>query len=519
MVELHKMSALQARREMDAGHLSSAELVNALHARADRLQGRLNAFVSQQREAARATAAQRDVERARGAVRGPLHGLPLSIKDNLEVEGTAATLGMRARAGHRSTRDAVVVRLAREAGGVVLGKTNVPQSLIAMETVNALFGTTQNPWNTGRTPGGSSGGEAAAIASGMSMLGVGTDIGGSVRIPAAYCGIAALKPTLHRWSNTGSLGALPGQEFTRAQVGPLARCAADVAFFFRSLDPTLHARLDPETAPLPVNAPEALDLHGVRVGFYADDGFFTPARSVQRALVQARSALEAAGATLVPYAPPRSREHYKLLAAGLTADGMHTLSAALAGEPPVQPLGLNMRLGGLPRRVLRAMAQAAQLAGQVRLAETLDMMGQRQVHELWALNWTRTSLQREELAAWNQANLDALLCPATATPAPPHGSTADFTAAAVFTTRYNLLNLPAGVVPVTRARAEELERSVRVDRLDEKAAMIEAESMGLPVGVQLVGRPFREDMVLRLMMAVEDAARRGEDFPHTPVDL
>ena len=141
----------------------------------------------------------------------------------MDTEGVPSSLGMKSRLGHAAREDAVTVRLARDAGAIVIGKTNIPQTLLSpMETTNFIWGTTNNPWKLSHGPGGSSGGEGAVIASGQSALGIGTDIGGSVRFPAGFCGVVGMKPTLHRWSNIGSRTAIVGQEVIRSQIGPLA---------------------------------------------------------------------------------------------------------------------------------------------------------------------------------------------------------------------------------------------------------------------------------------------------------
>jgi fatty acid amide hydrolase len=156
--------------------------------------------------------------------------------------------------------------------------------------------------------------------------------------------------------------------------------------------------------------------------------------------------------------------------------------------------------------------------GEVRASDAIAAMGPRSVREYFRLSAHRTLMQREELAAWNDARLDAILCPATATPAALLGETGDFTPAASYSTRYNVLNLPAGVVPVTRVHAGETTRTLLLDRVDRRAARFEKDSEGLPIAVQLVGRPFREDVVIALMAAIEDAAHSASTFPRTPID-
>jgi fatty acid amide hydrolase len=523
-VKIHAMSALELKRALREKSLTSVDIVEALLARRRAVDGKLHAFVVDLSPSAREAAARCDAERRAAESAGtlealpPLHGLPITVKENVEIAGTASTLGVEKRRDAVATTDAVTVELARRAGAFVLGKTNVPQTLLSMESTNFLFGTTNNPWALDRTPGGSSGGEAAAIASGASVLGIGTDIGGSLRIPAAYTGLATIKPSLHRWSNRGSVGLLLGQEIVRSQIGPIARDAADVALFLRALDTPLHARRDPEVPPMPIGDPAAVSLAGLRVGVYEDDGFFTPCASSKRAVHQAAQALERAGAILVPFAPPRSDEHYLVLACAVTADGLATLDAWIGEDRVIAPVALNRRLARTPPRVRRALSKALGLVGERRIAKTLAAVGERDVASYWRLAHERTSMQRGELDRWNELALDCVLCPATATPAAPHGSTADFTPAAAYTTRYNVLNLPAGVVSVTTVRPNETERPERSDRLDKRAVTIQRGSAGLPIGVQIVGRPYREDVVLTVMLHVEREARASGEAPRVPVD-
>jgi fatty acid amide hydrolase len=517
-VSLHHEDALELLDQLRKKQVSSVEIVRALIARREKVGPRTNAIVVTMDEQALAAAEAIDARRARGEALGPLGGLPITIKENVDVAGTPGTLGVESRRAYRAKEDAVVVRLLRAADGIVIGKTNIPQTLIAMETTNHVYGTCNNPWAHERTPGGSSGGEAAALASGQSVLGVGTDIGGSIRIPAGYTATVGLKPTLHRWSNRGSIGLLAGQELVRSQIGPMARCVDDVALLYRSIDTPLHAAFDPECPPLSMSDPAGVDPKKLRIGVYENDGYVTPCATSQRAVREAAEILAEAGATIVEFTPPRASEHYLVMAAGISADGMEVMSAALGKDPVIKPVALNRRLGSTPRGVLRQLSRVARAAGEKRLADILNIAGAKSVAELWALTRERTAMQRGELDAWNAQKLDLVLCPATATAAPQHGSTGDFTAAAVYTTRYNLLNLPAGVVPVTRVRPTETDRKEKADRLDKKAAYIERGSAGLPIGVQIVGRPWREEVVLAAMKIVETGARSSSEFPRVPID-
>ncbi len=195
---LWQLTATQLSQMLAAREVSSRELVDAHLDRITAVDGRVNAFTDVFRDQARRDAERADRERADGRSRGPLHGLPVSVKECFDHEGQPTTLGISAWRERRATRDAAMVTALREAGAVILGRTNLSQTMLFAESRNPVFGQTANPFSLAHTAGGSSGGEAAAVASGMSPLGLGTDIGGSVRSPASFCGITAFKPTLDR---------------------------------------------------------------------------------------------------------------------------------------------------------------------------------------------------------------------------------------------------------------------------------------------------------------------------------
>ena len=517
-MSIHDMTVRELLSGLDTGQLTSVQIVEALHRRIEAVDGKLNCFVYRDPDRVLADAKIADDERRAGKTRGPLHGLPITIKDNIDITGTDATLGMVSRRNRPSRSDAPLVQALKGAGALVLGKTNIPQLLLAQETENAIWGVTNNPWNLERVPGGSSGGEAAAIASGCSPAGIGTDIGGSIRMPAHFCGIAGLKPTLDRWSNRGSNTAIPGQELVRAQIGPMARTSADVATLFAAVNPADLAALDPAVSPLPLGDPADVDLAGLRVGWFDDDGYLTPAGSVRRAVAEAKAALEAAGAEVVPYQPPGADELIYVWLGAITADGGRTIDSQLAGEeisPQLKPSRMLLKLPGPARK---ALGRVMGLAGEKRLSRLLEVLGEKGVDEVWRLTAQRTSLRWAEFDAWNASRLDAVICPPHVLPAIPHRSSGDFTLSLSYAFRWTLLNFPAGIVPVTRVQPSETqERRTKPDKVEKKLVALANVSGGLPVGVQVVARPYREDVVLRCMMAIENQARQADGYPRTPV--
>lgn len=515
--EVWRLTASEILARLASGELTSVAIIEALRARIHAHDPALRAFVLL-RDEALDEARRADEARARGEAKGALHGLPITIKDNVEVEGTASTLGLSSRRHRRAAKDAVLVDALRAQGAIVLGKTNVPQLLLAQETENAIFGVTGNPWHLDRVPGGSSGGEAAAIAAGMSPLGVGTDIGGSIRIPAHFCGIFGLKPTLDRWSNRGSIGAILGQEVVRSQIGVLARSQRDLSLAWRSLDPRSMSKADPRVPPLAPGDPIDVDLSGLTIGYVDDDAFLPPVPSIQRAIGRACEVLAAAGAALVPHRPVASDEVIYLWLAALGADGLRTMDEALDGEEAIPQLKPARALNQLPAIARRAAASMAEQLGERRVARLLMSLGEKRVDELWRLTHRRTALRTEEFDRWARGGMDALICPPHVVPAMPHRDSGDFILSVASTFRWSLLDFPAGVAPVTTVLREDLGRyRAGSERVDKKVAAIDQQSLGLPVGVQVVARPYREDVVLAVLGALEAGVSSDAGYPTTPV--
>ncbi len=518
-MQLHELDGCGLKEALSRRETSSVEIVRALIARRRDVDGRLGAFIARLDQQALEQAESADRERRAASDPDslpPLHGLPMTVKDNIEVAGTDATLGVQSRVGRQSEKDALVVSELRRAGAIILGKTNVPQLLLVQETDNAIFGVTRNPWNSSRTPGGSSGGEAAALASGQTPLGIGTDIGGSLRIPAHFSGVCALKPTVDRWSARGMLGAFDGQEIVRAQMGPMARSVRDLWLLMRAVSPERQSQLDPAVAPLPLGGP--VSLRGLRIGYFVDDGFLTPCASIVRAVRQAADTLRTAGATLVEYQPPAANDLLFLWLSAMTADGAQTILRLLGGEAICRQLKLANLMARMPAAVRLAAAALLDKKGERGLAGMLRAAGEKSVADYWQVASQRTALRRAEFDAWNARSLDAVLCPPHALPALPIGSSGDLTLSLSYMFRYVLLNFPAGVVPVSRVREDETTWPSPRGLFGGKCAEALRGSTGLPVGVQVISRPYREEVALSIMTVIEEAARGQRDFPRTPIE-
>jgi amidase len=284
--------------------LSSRELLDLVLARVDRINPAVNAVVTLDREGAFAAAARADEQTAAGRALGPLHGLPVTVKDAIEVAGLRSTGGAPALADHVPGADAPAVSRLRSAGAVVFGKTNVPQWSGDIQTFNSLFGVTRNPWDPARTPGGSSGGPAVAVATGMSAFELGTDIGGSIRIPASYCGVCGHKPSYGVVSQRGYLDSVGGGTID-ADInvfGPIARSAGDLSLLLDVL-----AGPDPADAVawrLTLPPARHRSLPDYRVGLWLDDPACEVEQSAVELMTAAARALSSAGATVDPVHPP-----------------------------------------------------------------------------------------------------------------------------------------------------------------------------------------------------------------------
>jgi amidase len=302
MNELVSVSAMELARRIRTRQVSALEVIQAHLERITVVNPQVNAVVQIVADQALEAARVADNELANGKAIGPLHGVPFTVKDVVEVAGVVSAAGLPERASFRPQEDAVVVTRMRASGAILLGKTNCPPGGGGGFTDNPVYGRTNNPYQLEHSPGGSSGGEAAAIAAGMSPLGVGSDSGGSIRLPAHFCGVAGLKPTNGRVPNTGVFNH-PGGLFSdpRTQIGPLARSVEDLYYaldVLRGVDDT-----DSGVVPMPLGALHDEPLTSLRVAFYTDDGQATPTEETQEAVQACARVCEQAGMRVVERLP------------------------------------------------------------------------------------------------------------------------------------------------------------------------------------------------------------------------
>ncbi|GAA5925240.1 hypothetical protein JCM1841_004693 [Sporobolomyces salmonicolor] len=457
-----------------------------------------------------------------GKIVGPLHGVPVSLKDQIDLKDVDTTMG---QINHPATTDASLVRTLRRAGAIPFCKTNVPQTMLSFECANPLFGASRNPYDSSRTPGGSSGGEAGLLGSDGSPMGFGSDVGGSLRIPCHYSGCFALKPCFGRFPSTDCRGTNPGFEAIKASMGPMGRSVADVELASRVvLDASVELARTEALVPLPyreVKLPRKL-----KFGYYLTDGFCHASPACERAVLETVEALRKQGHECVEFTPPSPIEAMELFVALTSAGGYETLLAGLRGDPQEASLWLVTLGPSLPSFVRTSLAWVVEhVVGDPVLARLFRASRRKSVTEMQAWQEKRWRPRSFVCACvFEILELDAILCAPQATPALKHGQTWDLSPAAIGTILYNVVDSSVGLVPVSfvsstldavtpswlstrRARAPVAGSKLAEQRMyGPRGGVYDAKAMeGLPVGVQVVGGHWDEERVVELMKVVDRA--------------
>jgi len=436
----------------------------------------LNALV-QPRHGAAQVEADRLIAAGRGGADLPLAGVPVSVKECFAVSGMLTTLGIPARRHAVDAIDAPIVVRLRQAGGLVVGKANVPQAMYLHETDNPVWGRTNHPSHPDRGPGGSSGGDAALVAAGVVPLAVGTDLAGSIRQPAHACGICGLLPRSATLGDGGAFDTMPSLVAVRPRAGFLARTVDDLALALDVL----------------AGSPPAADAGGresLRVGAWDDTGPLEPSSAVRRAVAEAEATLRHAGATVERLDGALAEEAAWLLLGLLSADGGADIRRLFAGTRPMPSVRRLVRLAALPGWARPGLASVARWGGRRIEARALVATGPRRGAALNGLLDRVADFAARFATA--TARFDVLVCPVSAVPALPHGLASRLIVAAAPCLLANLLDLAAGAVPVTHVRAEEESgRTMSRDPVVRAAIAADRGSAGLPIGVQVVGLPPR----------------------------
>jgi len=503
LVSRPRVTALEIARQVESGQYRAVAFVEELIARIETVNPEINALVIDCFEQARADARRLDQLQSQGQTAGPLHGVPVSIKECFFIAGTECTIGLDAYVGKPSAEDGILVQRLRAAGAIVLGKTNIPQTMLWHECVNPVYGRTRNPWNLSRTPGGSSGGEAALLASGGSVLGLGNDLGGSLRVPAHFCGIYSFKPTNGLLPREGSRGNMRGMEAMLSQPGPMGHCVDDLVRMFDVLIGDVHAISDLGQVPVR-RRQSACPINQMRIGYFDDDGFFPASPSIRRSVREAVDALASMGAQVEPFNVPDAERMNRLYLSAMTADGGFQIRRALRGGRVHKPFGKLVKTTRIPRWIRPVLGRVLRLCGQHYKARSLESTGALPAKWYWLLIDSMNRYRRQFSKAMKQQELDVLLSPCYALPATLHDDGVDLIPAASYSFLHNLVGGPAGMVPWSTVGGDEESDRVRVaDRVVRKAIATEHQSTGLPVGVQVAALPWQDHVVLEVMRQLE----------------
>jgi amidase len=450
--DLTRATARQLAALIRGKDASAFEVVDACLARIAQVNPQLNAVVALVADDAREKARAADQALARGDTLGPLHGVPMTIKDSLDTAGVVTTAGTQGRKNFVPKEDATVVKRLKAAGAILLGKSNTPELTWAWETNSPVYGVTNNPWNSKLSSGGASGGAAAIVAAGGVPFDIGSDSGGSIRVPAHFCGVAGIKATSGRVPRTGHIIPAEGHMQSFTMLGPLTRSVDDLSLIFPVIaGPDWR---DAAIIPMPLGDPNRVQIQGLRLAMHTDNGARTPHPDVAKVVIDAAKIMEGGGVRIESQRPAALDEVLQMDADIYRADGAASLRRILE-KAGTQESGPDVAFG---------LDQKAMTSGELTaFIERLDA-------------WRGRMLQFME-------SYDAILCPPCAFAKMPHGASAGAEANSAFsyTFAYNMTGWPAVVV---RAGTS---------------------SEGLPIGVQIVGRPWREDVVLALAQHIEQS--------------
>ena len=427
--------------------ISATELTKLYLEQIEEVNPRLNALI-QKNEKVLAEAKAKDKNFEKYSKNEPLFGIPITIKDSIDTAGIITTGGTKGRKYYIPEKDATVVKRLKEAGAIILGKTNTPELTLEYETMNEIYGRTNNPYNIAKSPGGSSGGEAAAIAAGCSAFGIGSDTAGSIRLPAHFCGISGIKPTKGRVPATG--GIIPNDigivdELT--QLGPLTRNVEDLNLIMKIIKGPDGS--DPNTVPVDWPDPGKVDTDNLKGIYYLDNGIYDLDEEIKESVLETVNFLQERGIEVIEKKLPYMKKTFSLFKRVFNADGWNWKYQLLEKYGTIDEVKDN------PKRAINGI-------------EFNKLLGELQRFRKKNLEFMK--------------DYDFIISPVTAFAARDHGFSYQekgVIAAFSYTMIYNLLGWPAVSLPVSQNKE------------------------GLPIGVQLASTPWREDICLSLAEEIE----------------
>ncbi|KAJ1356676.1 hypothetical protein KIN20_014415 [Parelaphostrongylus tenuis] len=499
---------LDLRSRLQRDELTAVEVLKAYVWKAMQVQERLNCCMEVIKEAFD-VAAEADSRWSGVKDKPPMYGIPFSVKGNFYVPGYDCCIGLAKFLDQPQSDECSIVTHLRNLGAIPFVITNVPQALLSFVCSNSVYGTTLNPHDGTRTPGGSSGGEGALFAAGGTPFGMGSDLAGSLRIPAAFCGLVTLKPTQDRLVVTNTHAGIPGRSRFGLSFGFFTKTVQEqVELLKLVVGNSVYRQLVPTSVPAPLDEEILHQTNKLRIGYFDSDGFCPPVPCARRAVLETVERLKREGHELIPFTVPNVDEMVQLLYKLLMPDGGHYIRALYENDIIDPYMKEFVMLLKVPRWVKWL---ASFILGPI--SPQLSAISSAYVSDLDDLRYTneRCDTYKEKFVAyWKSLELDALLCPSFPVPPVPHRFPSKMSMVATYTALFNMLDFPAGVVPAGKVTAKDDE-----ELLDESKYPVghnvalriirdaSVSSVGLPLSVQIVTLPFEEEKCLCLMREVE----------------
>eukprot|EP01102_Stenamoeba_stenopodia_P021690 TRINITY_DN8818_c0_g1_i1.p1 TRINITY_DN8818_c0_g1~~TRINITY_DN8818_c0_g1_i1.p1 ORF type:complete len:634 (+),score=79.47 TRINITY_DN8818_c0_g1_i1:230-2131(+) len=539
-VEILKLSLEELLEALKQRRFTAEEVVVAFCLQAREVCGPhtpINAITETYFEDALEQAKEADRRYQEGQNIRSLEGIPITVKDHIDVKGKDSTMGMACSCFKPRNEDGVYVKILRDEGAIVIARSNVPQLMCICETTNRIFGRTTNPWDPSgqRSAGGSSGGEGALVSARASVIGLGTDIGGSIRLPSAYCGGYGMKPTPQRLTLLGVSPPLfhfdmEGNfifENVRPTVGPISNSMEGLHVVMKSwLDKRSPMwKLDSSIPKVPWKEATYTSQKKLKIGYFIDSNWLPPSASSSRAVHEAVEALKRAGHEVIPFEAPPIKEAMAVFFGIFFGVGGHlTWNHALRGEEPIDEykgmVSLMATIANYGRWTSHLLEFFYRLIGEKMVAETIPFSRQLSVLEMEQLVFLKMGIEGMYSAKWKAFGLDAVICPVTLAPAllVDHAKWENFVWEIPYTMIWNLIHFPAGNVPVTVAKPDEDKGWKHYDGTsNDSYAKLMRKSLdndqGLPVGVQVVALPFKDEKCMRVMKDIAEQIRFNQVPP------
>lgn len=459
---------------------------------------------------------------------GALFGLPISIKELFILKGTDASCGVASRLYNLSKDDGYLVKILKGEGAIPFLKSNIPQAVLNLNSRNNIWGWSKNPWNKARIAGGSSGGEGGLIAARCSPLGIGNDLGGSIRIPALFCGVVGFKATGDRVTRAGTIEMGPMIDFLPALklvTGPIAKSVRDVNLTMKAL---LSDRAQQNTSlieqdlhyfRIPWKEEEVFSKRkNMRVGYFKGMDRFPPSQANRRAVDEAIRALKRIGYEVIEVDFAMLDDLAYLFSECFSLDGeLRFLKDLLNGEALIEDFTILKLLVSLPTFIKKILPLILNAVGEKRLAVVLETLEKKNAYELIKALDRQARLRKEFFRIWEGHNLDALISPGLAIPAPEPMYAKDVAGSVCYTGILNVLDVPTGVVPVTVVREGEddypLEISEHHDMMYRQTKKSIQGSVGMPVGVQVSTLPWKDEKCVGIMLDLEEQLQFRQRHP------